>query len=238
MYDVEKLQSAKEYLDLLSQSIDPTTREHIDDPILQKEEIKDVLRFASEVLSALSQNGITDSIEPSAFDASTIDKSAIGLTDRTVGITSLAIRINKQVDKSKMRSLRVATINEWLVSNGYLSKEKVPVVRNVTKLVPTDEGSKIGLLELEKINRSTGEITKKLILSVSGQQFIIDHLDEIAAQPDVPDDDTDDDTDYTPDSATPDDTPTYTIPNHTTYTPVVPQSYVNPLPADYFDEIE
>ncbi len=215
MYNAEKLQSAKEYLYLLSQSIDPTTGEHIDDPILQKDEIKDVLRFASEVLSSLSHDKLkTCGPPPSAFDASAIDKSAISLTDRTVGITSLAIRINKQVDKSKMRSLRVATINEWLVSNGYLSKEKVPVVRNVTKLVPTDEGSKIGLIELEKISRSTGEITKKLILSVSGQQFIIDHLDEIAAQPDVPDDT--DDSDYTPDD----------VPND------------NTLPADYFDEIE
>lgn len=215
MYNAEKLQSAKEYLYLLSQSIDPTTGEHIDDPILQKDEIKDVLRFASEVLSSLSHDKLkTCGPSPSAFDASAIDKSAICLTDRTVGITSLAIRINKQVDKSKMRSLRVATINEWLVSNGYLSKEKVPVVRNVTKLVPTDEGSKIGLIELEKISRSTGEITKKLILSVSGQQFIIDHLDEIAAQPDVPDDT--DDSDYTPDD----------VPND------------NTLPADYFDEIE
>ncbi len=182
MLDFEKLQNTIEVLSRLSESVNPTNGEPIDNPLFKDENILDAFRYATEVLSALIEKGETaiEFDEPVAFDASVIDKSAVPLTDKTVGVTSLALRINKQVNKARMQPLRPSAINDWLAEKGYLSKEKVPVVRNVTKLSPTDNGMKIGLIEMERLNRSTGEITTKLILSVSAQRFIIDHLDEIA----------------------------------------------------------
>lgn len=182
MFDFDKLQNAIEVLSRLSESVNPLSGEPLDAPILKDENVLEAFRYATEVLSSLIEKGeyVDEKEKPSDFDASVIDKSAVPLTDRNVGVTSLALRINKQVDKAHMKPLRPSSINDWLAENGYLSKEKVPVVRNVTKFFPTDDGSKMGIIEMEKINRSTGEVTTKLILSVSAQRFIIDHLDEIA----------------------------------------------------------
>lgn len=66
-------------MEMLSCSFDPTTQEYVDNPLLQKEEVKNMLKYVSSILDELiSNNGEVVNVEkPLDFQVSRIDKQAI-----------------------------------------------------------------------------------------------------------------------------------------------------------------
>ncbi len=181
MEKIQKLQKAKLYLDMLACSMDPTTQEFIESEILQKSEIKDILKFVSGVLEeVIGNNGdIIKVVKPINFQASRLNKQEIVLSNAPIRLSSLITRINKQVDARTMRKLGESKISKWLVQQGYLVKEKVPIVKEISKLTTTDKSESFGIVIDNKTDDSTGEIKPYVLLTRKAQEYIVDNLETI-----------------------------------------------------------
>ena len=184
MEKVQKLQKAKLYLDMLAASMDPLTQEFIDDEILQRKEIKNLLTYVSGVIEELIWNNgdVVNVSKPMDFQASKLDKFVITLSDEPIQLTTLLARINKQVDARIMRRLGPSRIAEWLVDNGYLIREKVPVVRQISQLFTTESSEDFGIVIGEKTNVKTGEIKSRILLTRKAQEYIVDNLESILGE--------------------------------------------------------
>lgn len=183
MDGIQSLQKAKFYMEMLSCSFDPTTQEYVDNPLLQKEEVKNMLKYVSSILDELiSNNGEVVNVEkPLDFQVSRIDKQAIVLSNGPISLTTLMARINRQVDTRTMRKLGASKISKWLVNRGYLVNEKVSVVKEVSQLAATETAENIGIVMSEQVDKSSGEIKRRVLLTRKAQDYIVDNLENILA---------------------------------------------------------
>lgn len=184
MNRVQQIQKAKSYLDLLSQAIDPTTGEAIEESILQKQQIKEVFSFISSVLEELiANNGEVVHLEtPMVFQPELINKELVTISDKPISVIGFVSRINKQVNKKIMQNLGYSKINNWLLQNGYLVSEKVAVVRQETKYCATEKAQTIGILSSDKVNEKTGEVSTCVLLTSQAQEFLIQNLEAILTE--------------------------------------------------------
>lgn len=181
---MERLQmilKAKNYLELMSHSIDPITQEAIEDSVLQKNEVKEMLLYISTLLDELIANEgeVINIASPIEFSIERINKNLIAISDQPIQITSFVKRINNQVDNSKMKTLKPSRLTGWLLENGYLNKDIIPVLKNETVYSTTSSSKDIGIVEQDKINAETGEIKKSIVLTKMAQEFIVDNLENI-----------------------------------------------------------
>ncbi|MDE6434649.1 MAG: hypothetical protein K2L07_10540 [Lachnospiraceae bacterium] len=181
MEKLQKLIKAKTYLECMVHSIDPTTQETIEDSILQKHEIKDMLRYIVSLLNDLIENNgeVINVTAPIEFHTEMINKDLITVSDQPIQISGFVRRINNQVDKTKMRLFKQSLLNEWLLQNGYLNKNKKSVLRDIVVYSATESSNDIGIVEQEKIDYETGEIKKTIVLTKMAQEFIVNNLENI-----------------------------------------------------------
>ena len=93
------------------------------------------------------------------------------------------IRLQTQVDGKRMERLSIKSINAWLLAQGLIAETKEPTTIQRTIRRPVGKSSEIGIQELEITDAKTGEIKKRMVLTLQAQAYLLDHLDEIAAQP-------------------------------------------------------
>ena len=185
MNKIQQLQKAKSFLEMLVHFIDPTTHEAITDSILTKKEIQDTFLYVSTILDEVIKNNgeVIQITKPIEFQVERINKREIFLTDEAISVVTLANRINRQIDIKSMQKLKYSKINNWLIKNGYLTKETKKKVIEVqkTELVISDEAKNMGVEY--KVDLETGEIKHNIILFPRNiQELIIDHLEEIAGE--------------------------------------------------------
>ncbi|MCM1296441.1 MAG: hypothetical protein NC311_12960 [Muribaculaceae bacterium] len=181
MERLQKILKAKTYLECLAHSIDPITKQAIDDSTLQKQEIKDTLQYIVSLLDELIMNNgeVINVITPIEFQIEKIDKNLITVSDQPIQISGLVKRINRQIDKTKMGSFKQSVLTEWLLQNGYLNKDKKPVLKNVIVYSTTEASNDIGIIEQDRIDAETGEIKKSVVLTKLAQEFIVNNLENI-----------------------------------------------------------
>lgn len=181
MEKIQELQKAKLYLEMLACSMDPTTQEFVESEVLQKKEIKDILKYVSAVLEELIGNNgeVIKVIKTVNFQASKLNKQAIILSNTPIQLSNLMARINKQVDVNIMRKLGVSKVSKWLIQQGYLANEKVSVVKEVSQLTITDKAKNFGIVMDNKVDNNTGEIRPCVLLTRKAQKYIVDNLEKI-----------------------------------------------------------
>lgn len=180
MERIERLQKAKLYLDELAYSMDPTTQEFVENEILQKEEIKDVLAFVSTVLEEVIENDgkVSKACKPIRFQASKVNKQAVVLSDELVPLPTLMSRINQQVEVKPMRKLRASKIFKWLIRQKYL-------VREGDLWIVTEKAENLGIVLDNKKDEITRDIKPYVFLTRNAQEYIVENLEtilEIAAK--------------------------------------------------------
>ncbi|MDE6061048.1 MAG: hypothetical protein K2G31_06240 [Clostridia bacterium] len=182
MDKLQMIQKAKKYLEFLAHSMDPTTEESIKDSVLQKQEIQDVLLYTVSLLEELIANEgeVINVATPIEFSIERINKDSISVSDQPIQIGGFVRRINQQIDKTKMKTFKQSHLMEWLLSNGYLNKDKRAVVKNETFYSITESSNGVGIVEQEKVDSETGEIKKSIVLTKMAQEFIVDNLENIA----------------------------------------------------------
>jgi hypothetical protein len=80
-----------------------------------------------------------------------------------------------------MEKLSIKSISDWLNSQGYIAEGKMPAVINRTIWKPTQLAQQIGFTEMDVPDANTGEMKQQLMYSSQAQQFLLAHMEEIAA---------------------------------------------------------
>lgn len=183
---------SKTYMELLSQGVDPISKQSIaDDSVLAQPRLKKCFAFVSEILAELLENNGFVALTPDAAEKYTIveKKAAFSLSDeqirniyvssKPVTVNMLLKCINRVVDVKRMDKLSVTSVNSWLVSNGYLIETKERAFINKTVRRPSDKSIEIGLMEQEVVDAATGEVKYQMVFTQQAQRYILNHLDEI-----------------------------------------------------------
>lgn len=181
MERIQKIQRAKSYIEMLANEIDPTTQTVCHDEILKNERIKNCFKYISEILDEVIKNNgeVINISKPVEFNQNYISKDKIAISETPIALSTVARNINKQIDKLAMKKLSSTSIKHWLVSAGYLSEEKIQVIRNVSSLRVNENSKNIGIIETQSVNKKTGELKNDIKFSSQAQNFIIDNLEKI-----------------------------------------------------------
>lgn len=179
---------ARQYLELLARSIDPSTGVRVEDTVLSNPSVSESIRRIVEIIDDLvAKTGEREAMPVAAvparqpeFTASEIDKSVVSVTDSPVRISGFAGRINKQADAKGMKHLTAGKISKWLIAHGFLSERTVTVVREVKEIGVTESSASIGIIDQEKVDNKTGEVKNAVVLTREAQEFILDNLENIA----------------------------------------------------------
>ena len=203
------IQHAKDYLDLLAAGVDPISKEAVGgDTVASRPQIKKCFQFVSDILrEVLENNGLVfletgnDAPKTPASVAVTVNGNSFALVRkkaafsisaeqrRAVFINRLPIspneflkNVNRTVNPDAMEKLSIKSVNAWLRKGGYIAEGKTQTVVNRTVWKPTRFAEEIGISEMDVPDGKTGEIKQQIMLSAQAQKFLLDHIDEIAAE--------------------------------------------------------
>ncbi len=203
------IQHAKNYLDLLTAGTDPISNDKIEgDSVVSRPQMQKCFQFVSAILQEVLQNNglVLLDMEEAARQAPpavpvTVNGSSYELVRRKavfcltpeqkqeVLISRLPItpaeflkNVNRAVNPATMEKLSSKSVNTWLKRNAYIAQGKTQVVMNKTVWRPTQFAQEIGITEMDVPDPKTGEIKRQLMFSTQAQEYLLTHLDEIAAE--------------------------------------------------------
>ena len=187
MEKIEKLQKAISFLETLSTGIDPVTNLPADENTFKREDISNCLIFSAEILKEVHKNKgeVVQVIRPLKFDTKFLNVENVKISQKPIALATLVMNINKETTNKKMRNLGASLIKHWLVKNGYISEEKVAVLKNVNELRLTDKSEKLGIIEESVVDQTTGEVKSSVKLTEKAQTFILNNLTSIVNETDV-----------------------------------------------------
>ncbi len=208
MNKFQVIEHAKNYLDMLAAGTDPISKEPIpDDSVVSRPQLKKCFQFVSAVLQeVLQNNGLVlpdaensntqaPAVVPVTLNGSNYElvrkKAAFCMTQEQKNkvlisrfpITPNAFlkNINLTVNAANMEKLSIKCVNAWLKSNGYITEGKKPTVINKTVWKPTQLAQQVGFTEMDVPDANTGEMKRQLMFTSQAQQFLLAHVEEIAA---------------------------------------------------------
>ena len=203
------IRHAKNYLDLLAAGTDPISNEKIEgDSVVSRPQMQKCFRFVSDILQEVLQNNglVLLDMEDAAGQAPlavpvTVHGSSYELVRRKAGfsltpeqkrdvlISRLPItpaeflkNVNSAVNPTVMEKLSAKAVNAWLKKNAYIAEGKTQVVMNRTVWHPTPVAREIGIIETDVTDPKTGGIKQRLMLTTHAQEYLLTHLEEIAAE--------------------------------------------------------
>ena len=183
MTNLEKLTNAKDFMDKLSNGIDP-----VSDDVLTKEALLgniDLSRcffFVSDVLRQVIENGgfigkrMRNYSHLPPFALTDEQRNKIEVTERPTMIKSFTEGINNLIDINAMRKLKVTAVTKWLVDDGLLSEETVDEKK---RKVPTKKGEKLGIYSEAREGQYGGYMA--ILYKEQAQRHITENLDKIIA---------------------------------------------------------
>jgi len=182
MTDMERLISAKECMDRLSNGIDPISDEVLPgDTVLNNVDLSRNFFFVSDILRQVIENG--GSVAKRAQRRSYLPPfmlpselhGEIEITAAPAMIRQFTERINSLIDENTMQKLKVAAVTGWLVDNGFLCEE---VVNDKKRKKPTKEGEMLGIYSEEREGQYGRYLA--ILYNESAQRHIINNLEQIA----------------------------------------------------------
>ena len=180
MHDVRMLKRARLYVDAMSQGINPLTGEYASkDDVISQERVQRCMGYILTVLDDVLKTGIGS--EKQEFHMTPAQKSQVLLSDNEIGVNDLAKRINSAIDTGFVKGVTGTKIATWLVRNGYLSEQTHESTTKRSVKVLNEKSMLLGIHERKK-TKSSGESYMQLVYTKSAQQFILEHIDEIAKE--------------------------------------------------------
>ena len=183
MNEMEKLISAKECMDKLSNGIDPISDEVLPkDTVLNNVVLSRHFFYVSDILRQVIENG--GSVAKRAQSKSYLppfklpaDKhSQIEITTTPTMIKQFTDRINSLIDENTMQKLKVTAITGWLVNNGFLYEE---TINDKKRKKPTKEGESLGIYSEAREGQYGGYLA--ILYKDSAQKHIVSNLEQIIA---------------------------------------------------------
>ena len=190
MNKTQTISRAKSYLDMLAVGVDPISGAEVpEDSVLAQERLRTCFAFVAEVLGEVLENhGLVmfpDEEQPEgweiirrkeAFSFSAVEMEAVKLSDKPLSPQAFVNRINAGVDAAIMEKYSVTGFNEWLVKRGFFEQAKVPTVVNRTQYTPTEQALAQGFAVEQVLDKATGELKPRLMLSREAQTYVLAEL--------------------------------------------------------------
>lgn len=193
MEKTELVERAKMYLKLLSNGVHPVTGERVpQDSAFVDAKVIRCFDFISQILDEyIELSSRVEQLETEKEKATIVvsQKQVFSITqeqcDRIrlskdpISVLSFMRNINSVIDTETTEKLTSTRINKWLANRGLVTTEKVATVVNRTVYKPSDIATKIGIVEVETVDKKSGEVKTQLKLGESAQLFIIENIEEI-----------------------------------------------------------
>lgn len=182
MFDLEVLNHAKSYINLLANGVNPLTGEVVEeDTTLNHVRLSRCFFFVSEVLEEVISNGGVVGGGPVVekkmkFTITEQEIARVPISNSPIGITDFCDIITNTVGNHKMTRLQTTKVTDWLENKGFLQSKLDHDGKN--KKVPTDMASQIGITQEKRTSEKFGEYDVNVYHPI-GQQFILDHLQEM-----------------------------------------------------------
>ncbi|MBO4598605.1 MAG: hypothetical protein J5676_12165 [Bacteroidaceae bacterium] len=177
MVDLNKLKTAKDWMEKLANGINPLTSEPVkEDDIVNNVHISRCLFFVREMLEKIEPSEtVPTRIRRKPFWMTVSEAEKIVISD-SCGIVQFTRIVNEAIPAG-MRPLSVATVIKWLRNNGYLYEAEKDD-KHITNL-PTEKGIKLGITVKTQLNFE-GKEFQKVFYDVSAQRVMLSNIESIA----------------------------------------------------------
>lgn len=177
--ELEKMQRAKMILDKLADGIDPfNDMELPEDTVLNNVRLSRCLFYVAEILGKVIQNGgeVNARGESKArFFLTDEQKSQVSVSAEPIGINDFAKRINAVINTNSMTGISGVKINDWLLSDGYLTEI---TVHDKKMRVSTPKGNTARIATID-VTTPDGKSFRKNVFNVAMQSFILDNINRV-----------------------------------------------------------
>ena len=178
--DLEIMIHAKSYLDKLANGINPLTDQMLpESDIVNQVRISRCLFYVSDVLRQVIEKGGLKKTPKGPQSPFALTPEQIGrfqFFESPIHVTAIAERLNFLREDEHMRRLKHRSITDFLEREGFLTS--YTDTAGAHKRKPTDQGLALGI-SVEMRDGYKGPYTV-ILYDQNAQQYILDHLDEIA----------------------------------------------------------
>lgn len=175
MIDVEKLNSAKAWIEKLANGINPLNDELVkDDDLINNVHISRCLFYVSELLGEIKTGTSVERRSRKSFFLSTNDAVNIPISAPN-GIANFVRIVNSYIPEG-MKPLSAAQVIKWLRNEG-LMQEVLKEDGHKTNL-PTEKGNSIGITT-EVQRNPEGIDYQRVVYSIDAQRFILNNIEAI-----------------------------------------------------------
>ena len=176
MVDVEKLNSAKAWIEKLANGVNPLNDELVkDDDLINNVHISRCLFYVAELLREINVGTKVERRSRKAFFLSTTNAVNIPISAPN-GIANFVRSVNTYIP-ADMKPLSAVQVIKWLRSEG-LMQEAMKDDTHKTNL-PTEKGNSIGI-STEVQRNLEGIEYQRVVYSVDAQRFILSNIESIA----------------------------------------------------------
>ena len=193
MEKTQLVERAKIYLQMLSKGVHPVTGIEIpSDSALADEKVKNCFAFIIQTLDeyleltekvrVLEEEKEENTIivaKKSEFSITREQCERIALSSEPIPIISFMKNVNSVINADEMEKLSSTRITKWLTNRGLIATGKVPTVVNKTVYKPSETAAKIGIIEEQTVDKTSGEIKTRIALEKSAQLFILENIEDI-----------------------------------------------------------
>lgn len=177
MIDMEKLVTAKVWVEKLAKGINPLNDELVkEDDIINNVHISRCLFYVTELLDEIKAGTAFEKIYRKPFFLSSKDAANIHISTSN-GIANFVKLVNGYIPLD-MKPLSAAQVMKWLRKEGIL--QEVPKGDGHKTNLPTEKGNSLGI-NIEVLRNADGLDYQRVVYSIDAQRFILNNIESIAA---------------------------------------------------------
>lgn len=177
MIDMEKIITAKVWIEKLANGINPLNDELVkDDDLINNVHISRCLFYVAELLGEIKVKKTAERRGGKTFYLSSKDAANIQISTPN-GIANFVRLVNGNIP-TDMKQLPVSQVIKWLRNEGLL--QEVSKEDGHKTNLPTEKGNRLGIItEIQK--NADGLEYQRVIYSIGAQRFLLNNIESIVA---------------------------------------------------------
>lgn len=177
MIDMEKLNTAKVWIEKLANGINPLNDELVkDEDLINNVHISRCLFYVAELLGEIKVKKTAERRGGKTFYLSSKDAANIQISTPN-GIANFVRLVNGNIP-TDMKQLPVSQVIKWLRNEGLL--QEVSKEDGHKTNLPTEKGNRLGIItEIQK--NADGLEYQRVIYSIGAQRFLLNNIESIVA---------------------------------------------------------
>ena len=181
MTELETMQRAKMYMDMLAQGVDPITGYPLPRGCgLDNARLGRCFSYVAGVLDKVIANGgaVGAKTRTLAFYLTPEQRAKVQLSEFPMTISEWINALHLAAGNPEMKKLAPGVVTDWLVSRGLMFKQTDDNGR--TQRLPTENGRRLGIST--KTRTSKDGDYQAVFYDLTAQRFLLDSLDAIIAR--------------------------------------------------------